>query len=102
MLSRIEFHYTPKHVSGLNIAEIEINVLDIQCTGRRSESFGELERNVKVRKKRRNEDKAIITQSLTGEKADKKLSKHYTAQLMGHDASRGSSCLSLPCCYLHG
>ena len=78
MLSRIEFHYTPKHGSWLNIAEIEINVLDIQCTKRRFESYGELKRNVKAWEKRRNKDKATIKWSLTREKADKKLSKHYT------------------------
>ena len=78
MLSRIEFHYTPKHGSWLNIAEIEINVLDIQCTRRRFESCGELERNVKAWEKRRNKDRATIKWSLTREKANKKLSKHYT------------------------
>ena len=32
-LSRLEFHYTPKHASWLNMAEIEIGILDRQCTG---------------------------------------------------------------------
>jgi hypothetical protein len=31
ILERIEFHYTPKHASWLNMAEIEINVLSNQC-----------------------------------------------------------------------
>ncbi|RZN14642.1 MAG: IS630 family transposase, partial [Methanosarcinales archaeon] len=35
ILSKIEFHYTPKHASWLNAAEIEINVMDIECTDRR-------------------------------------------------------------------
>ncbi len=35
ILSKIEFYYTPKHASWLNAAEIEINVMDIECTGRR-------------------------------------------------------------------
>ncbi len=34
-LSRLELHYTPKHASWLNLAEIEIGILDRQCTGRR-------------------------------------------------------------------
>jgi hypothetical protein len=34
-MSKIEFHYTPKHASWLNAAEIEINAMDIECTGRR-------------------------------------------------------------------
>ena len=51
MLSRIEFHYTPKHGSYLNIGEIEINVLDIQSTKRWFEFQEELEKNVKKREK---------------------------------------------------
>jgi hypothetical protein len=35
ILNKIEFHYTPKHASWLNAAEIELNVMDIECTGRR-------------------------------------------------------------------
>jgi hypothetical protein len=34
-LRRVEFHYTPKHASWLNMAEIEIGILDRQCTGGR-------------------------------------------------------------------
>ena len=34
-LSRLEFHYTPKHASWLNMAEIEIGILDRQCLDRR-------------------------------------------------------------------
>lgn len=35
ILKRLEFHYTPKHGSWLNIAEIELNVLNSQCLDRR-------------------------------------------------------------------
>ena len=35
ILSKIEFHYTPKHSSWLNAAEIEINIMDVECIGRR-------------------------------------------------------------------
>nr|AAU43662.1 transposase [uncultured archaeon GZfos23H7] len=34
-LKKIEFHYTPKHGSWLNVAEIEIRILDQQCLNRR-------------------------------------------------------------------
>jgi hypothetical protein len=37
-LSRLEFHYTPKHAIWLNMVEIEIGVLKGQCLDRRSES----------------------------------------------------------------
>ena len=35
LLRRVAFHYTPKHASWLNMAEIEIGIMDRQCTGRR-------------------------------------------------------------------
>ena len=68
MLSRIEFHYTPKHGSYLNIGEIEINVLDIQSTKRWFEFQEELEKNVKKRGKRRNNNKATMKWLITRKK----------------------------------
>src|SRR5258707_13371955 len=35
LLRRLEFHYTPKHASWLNMVEIEIGVLRGQCLDRR-------------------------------------------------------------------
>jgi hypothetical protein len=35
IVRKLEFHYTPKHGSWLNMAEIEISVLDRQCLDRR-------------------------------------------------------------------
>lgn len=35
LAKRLEIHYTPKHGSWLNIAEIELNVMTSQCLGRR-------------------------------------------------------------------
>jgi len=69
-LSRIEFHYTPKHANWLNLAEIEINVMDTECTSRRFDSKNYLERRVKAWKKRR----CRIKWAFTKEKADSKLS----------------------------
>jgi transposase len=43
VLRRLEFHYTPKHASWLNMVEIEIGVLRSQCLDRR---IGERERLV--------------------------------------------------------
>ena len=39
ILKKLEFHYTPKHGSWLNIAEIELNVLSRQCLSRRIDSI---------------------------------------------------------------
>ena len=58
MLSRIEFHYTPKHGSWLNIAEIEINVMDVECTDRRFKNYHELETEVAAWTKKRNRERS--------------------------------------------
>ena len=42
LAKRLEIHYTPKHGSGLNIAEIELNVMTIQCLDRRIPSLDAL------------------------------------------------------------
>lgn len=77
ILRKIEFHYMPKHASWLNTAEIEINVMDIECTGRRIGDKETLTREVEAWTKRRNNHEKKIDWKFTREKADKKLSKHY-------------------------
>ena len=42
ILRRLEFHYTPKHASWLNMVEIEIGVLVAQCLDRRIPDMGTL------------------------------------------------------------
>ena len=39
IIKRLEIHYTPKHGSWLNMAEIELNVMTRQCLSRRIESI---------------------------------------------------------------
>jgi hypothetical protein len=46
LADRLELHYTPKHGSWLNIAEIELSVLARQCLDRRIPDRGTLEREV--------------------------------------------------------
>ncbi len=77
ILSKIEFHYTPIHASWLNAAEIEINVMDIECTGRRMGDIETLAREVGAWTKRRNDQKKKIDWKFTKGKADEKLSKYY-------------------------
>jgi hypothetical protein len=77
ILSKIEFHYTPKHASWLNAAEIEINVMDIECTGERIGSKEILAWKVAAWTMRRNDQKKKINWTFTSEKADKKLSNYY-------------------------
>ena len=77
ILSKLEFHYTPKHASWLNVAEIEIGVMDNECTGRRIKSISFLKKEVRVWTKRRNDERRTIDWRFTKEKADEKLSKYY-------------------------
>jgi hypothetical protein len=77
ILNKIEFHYTPKHSSWLNAAEIEINVMDVECTGRRIGDIETLIHEVAGWTERRNEQKKKINWKFTREQADKKMSKRY-------------------------
>jgi hypothetical protein len=54
LAQRIEWHYTPKHGSWLNMAEIELSVLARQCLHERMESREHLERQVQAWRERRN------------------------------------------------
>ena len=54
ILRRIEFHYTPKHASWLNMVEIEIGVLQRQCLSRRIPDRATLETETAAWEKQRN------------------------------------------------
>lgn len=77
MLERLEFHYTPKHASWLNMAEIEIGILDRQCTGRRMGDETRLCSEVLAWEQRRNQARCRIEWKFTRQDADQKLSRHY-------------------------
>jgi hypothetical protein len=77
ILDKIEFHYTPKHASWLNAAEIEINVMDIECTGRRIGDMEALTHEVSAWTKRRNDNQKKIEWKFTRKSADEKMSKYY-------------------------
>ena len=77
LISKISFHNTPKHASWLNIAEIEINAMDTQCTGRRIANKELLIKETTAYMNDRNEKKSKIYWNFTREDADKKLSKYY-------------------------
>ena len=79
LLERVKFIYTPKHGSWLNMAEIEINVMDRQCTGGRIATKDDLIFNLGAWTKNRNRNENKILWSFTRKDADKKLSKHYVA-----------------------
>ncbi|MGH8526239.1 MAG: IS630 family transposase [Gammaproteobacteria bacterium] len=77
LLARIEFHYTPKHASWLNMAEIEIGILDRQCLGRRMGSDDHLKTEVGAWEQRRNGAGCRIEWTFTRQDADQKLARHY-------------------------
>lgn len=77
ILKRVEFVYTPKHASWLNMAEIEINVLESQCLNRRIGNDAMLKKEIKEWQKLRNKKNAKINWSFTKRDAYKKMSKNY-------------------------
>src|SRR5277367_646157 len=77
MLRRLEFHYVPKHVSWLNMVEIEIGVLAAQCLDRRIESYTRLVAETAAWEKRRNAERARINWIFTTEKARAKMGRAY-------------------------
>ena len=81
LLARVEFHYTPKHASWLNLAEIEMGVLERQCLGQRMGTEALMPTEVAAWEHRRNQEKATIEWQLTRQVADQKLSRHYVSSL---------------------
>jgi hypothetical protein len=77
IMARVEFHFTPRHGSWLNAAEIEIGVMGTEWTDRRIGDLGDLAREVSAWTRRRNLARDKIDWRFTREKADRKLSKHY-------------------------
>ncbi len=77
ILDKIEFHYTPKHASWLNAAEIEINVMDIECTDRRIGDIEILTHEVGAWEKKRNELEKRIEWKFSRKNADEKMSMYY-------------------------
>lgn len=79
LLKRVKFIYTPKHASWLNMAEIEIHLMDQECLDRNIGSKIEMEKELQAWSKRNNAQKRKIFWSFTKYKAEKKLSKYYVS-----------------------
>src|SRR4051794_6692334 len=77
LLRRPEFHFTPKHASWLNMAEIEIGVLKEQCLSRRIADRERLEREIAAWQRGRNAAEAKIEWMFTTEAARTKLGRFY-------------------------
>ena len=77
ILRRLEFHYTPKHASWLNMVEIEIGVLRSQCLDRRIGDRKTLEAEIAAWECRRNVTSARIKWMFTTQRARTKLLRAY-------------------------
>ena len=74
---RLEIHYTPKHGSWLNMAEIEIGVMTRQCIDRRIESQETLRNEIDAWQNQRNKEKVQVNWRFTTEDARIKLKLLY-------------------------
>lgn len=79
ILRRIEFHYTPTHASWLNMAEIEIGILQRQCLARCSGEQATLASEVAAWQRRRNAAQCGIEWTFTRRDADRNLRRHYVS-----------------------
>jgi transposase len=77
ILSRLEFHFTPKHASWLNMVEIEIGVMVAQCLDRRIPDKATLIEEIAAWERRRNAEKARIKWMFTVDRAREKLGRLY-------------------------
>ena len=81
LLRKIRFHYTPKHGSWLNMAEIELSILPRQCLSRRIGDEANLAAEVAAYEKRRNREKAKIDWRFSLADARTKLKRLYPSNL---------------------
>ena len=77
ILRKIVFHYTPKHGSWLNMAEIEISILSRQCLKQRIDSLERLQAIVQVWTHQRNSQATKINWCFDVSNARTKLSRLY-------------------------
>jgi DDE superfamily endonuclease len=77
LAAKLEFHYTPKHGSWLNMAELEISALSRQCLERRLGDIPTLRREVAAWEAPRNAARATVHWRFTSTDARTKLHRLY-------------------------
>jgi len=77
ILRKLAFHYTPKHGSWLDMAEVEFSVLSGQCLERRIPDVGTLQREITAWEKERNEKRSTVDWRFTATDARIKLKRLY-------------------------
>ena len=77
LADRLDIHYTPKHGSWLNIAEIEFSVMQSQCLNRRIPDLATMRAEMSAWEAARNNRGIPVNWQFTNEKARIKLSRLY-------------------------
>jgi hypothetical protein len=77
LAQRLEIHYTPKHGSWLNVAEIELSVFTKQCLDRRIPDTATLQQESKAWYRKRNANQKAVDWQFTTEDARVKLKRLY-------------------------
>jgi DDE superfamily endonuclease len=77
LLHKLEFHYTPKHASWLNMVEIELSVLSRQCLGQRLPDLATLSAHTTAWTLDRNLRQATVHWQFSLENARTKLARLY-------------------------
>ncbi len=77
ILQRLEFHYTPKHASWLNMAEIEIGVFQRCCLAQRMATLDAVQTQVTALQAERNRHQSRISWQFTTLHARQKLRRLY-------------------------
>lgn len=85
LAAKLEFHYTPKHASWLNMAELELSVLARQCLSRRIPDAAMLAAEVKAWQDARNRDRVRIEWCFKVADARKKMARVYPPQTPAAD-----------------
>ena len=80
IVKKLEFHYTPKHGSWLNMAEIELSVLQRQCLDQRIPDEATLKQEIKAWEERRNNMQATIDWRFSITDARVKLKRLYPSR----------------------
>jgi hypothetical protein len=73
----LEFHYTPKHGSWLNIAEIELAVLSNSCLSKRIPNAEILQREIQANVRKLNAKELPVKWRFSTQQARRKLARLY-------------------------
>ena len=77
IVERLEIHYTPKHGSWLDMAEIELNAMTRQCLNRRLDNINTVRKELAAWETERNAMKSKISWQFKTDDARIKLASLY-------------------------